>query len=903
MKEIGYIPLRVRTSFSAGGFSVKEIFDSMKKFSFVPIADIGGIWGWGRLKVECKEEERKGNYVKPLYGAEISLNRDKFLLFVKENEGYYNLCKFLNMKNPCGKGILAIYIPSSPNLSPVLENFDDPYIGITFWNLKWLDSFKRAGIPLVWANPVNYLGNKAKYSLILSIKKGIPFPKINNKNFIYFSPLPIKILRKFTKEEDIFKRTWEVAEKCNFELKNIIPEPEGGEEELRRILKEKMEGMNLEKSYLKRLERELEVIEESGFSSFFLLAYEITNFSRENGILYNLRGSGASSLIAYILGISHIDPLRAGLYFERFLNKGRDDPPDLDIDFESERRDEVIDYLFKKYPQRVSFVASFKDFKARSAIYFTGKALGLSPSECRELTKKIPIYAEPSILEKITPPPGAEEVWKLASLLQGINFQRALHLGGILFTPHPITSYLPLELSSKGYPMTHFDKETVEEIGIAKIDLLGVRGLSTISEAMKNIEIKEIPGDDRKTFDLISRGDTIGCFQIESPAMIDLLKKIKPKSISELADALALIRPGPTESGMKKMLVMLRNGKKPQTNPILRYLLTESNGLIIYEEQIMEIAYKFGFKWDEAEVLRRKLKKGKGEELKSKFFEKGKEKGFGEKEMEEIWDILKYFSSYTFNKAHAFSYAWSAYISAYLKTHYQREFFASLLNSKGGYYPSWEYIEEARRKGIKILPPDVCKSDEGFKVEGNALRKGLLFIKGIRKKTLKRIIEEREKKNFSSLQDFIFRVKPEKEEIFSLIDSCALDSLSPLSSQISLYLGTLGDVKIIKDSRRVEESLGEILGKFSREFPYKIKNIPLTEGREISIPVRIVDVRIKRINGENFVFYLFEDETGLLEGNSRDLKIPENRLVIVRGEISLKDGNPKLTNCKFTSIK
>ncbi len=201
----------------------------------------------------------------------------------------------------------------------------------------------------------------------------------------------------------------------------------------------------------------------------------------------------------------------------------------------------------------------------------------------------------------------------------------------------------------------------------------------------------------------------------------------------------------------------MKNGEEFGVNPILRKLLPESNALIIYEEQIMEIAHKIGFEWEEAESLRRGLKKGKEEELKSKFSEKGREKNFEKREIEEIWNILKYFSYYTFNKAHACSYAWSAYISAFLKVHHPLEFFAFLLNSGGGYYPLWEYIEEAKRKGIKVLPPDVCKSDEGFKPEGNTLRKGLLFIKGIKENTVKRIMEERKNSPFLSLQDFLLR--------------------------------------------------------------------------------------------------------------------------------------------------
>ncbi len=898
--RFGYIPLRVRTSFSGGGISVKELLESMKEFSFIPIADIGGIWGWGKLKMECKKEETKGKILKPLFGAELSLNGDRFLLFVKEKEGYNNLCKFLNRRESNGKGLVAIYIPSSTNWNPILENFDDLYIGLTLWNIKWKEIFKRLNIPIVWANPVNFFENHTLYSLILSIRKGIPFPRLKNKNFSFFSPLPKSALRKLELEDEIFIRTYEIAEKCNFDLKEIIPDISEGEEELRKILRRKADELNLNNSYRERLENELKAIEEAKFSYFFLLAHEITSFAREKGILYNLRGSGASSLVAYILGISHIDPMKEGLYFERFLNGGRNEPPDLDIDFESGRRNEVLNYVFKKYPERASFIASFKDFKARSAIYFTGKALGLSPSECRELTKNIPFFAEPSILKIIPPPPGAEYLWRLASLLQGIHFQKSLHIGGVIFTPSPITSYLPIEISGKGYPMTHLDKESVEESGIIKIDLLGARGLSTISETLRRVKIKEIPYGDRRTFDLIGRGETIGCFQIESPAMIDLLRKIKPRNISELADCLALIRPGPTESGMKRSMVMMKKGRKIEVNPILKRLLPERNGLIIYEEQIMEIAHKIGFGWEEAEALRRGLKKGGEEGLRLKFFEKGREKGFEEREIEEIWGILKYFSSYTFNKAHACSYAWSAYISAFLKANYPLEFFASLLNSGGGYYPLWEYIEEAKRRGIKILPPDVCKSDEGFKLEGDSLRKGLLFIKGIKRNTAKKIVEERKSSPFSSLYDFLIRVKPGKEEFFSLIEAGALDSLAPLSSQLSFYLGTLKDIEILKDSRKIDEDLKDILGRFSGKFPFKIKSIPAKENERVSIPVRIIDARIKKANGRDILFFLFEDETGVLEGYSQNTSIPESRVGIVRGVVKIKEGTIKLTNCDFS---
>ncbi|MGQ9618006.1 MAG: DNA polymerase III subunit alpha [Candidatus Aminicenantia bacterium] len=902
MKTPGYLPLRVRSSFSEGGISIKELIKEMENFSFVPLADIEGIWGWGRLKRGCSR--KKDLALKPLYGAEVSLNGEKFLLFVKDKEGYYNLCKIINRTDLKGKGIVAIYIPSNSENNPLTEVFDDIYIGITFGNLKFINHFKKRGNPLVWANPVNYFSNVTLYSLVLSIRKGIPFPRLEREKLTQFSFLPKSFIEKFVDNEEIFKNTWEIAEKCKFELEELIPKFNEGVEELREILIGRVIHLNLNSKYRERIEGELKVVEESGFSWLFLLAHEISNFARESGILYNLRGSGASSLIAYILGISRIDPIKAGLYFERFLNIGREEPPDLDIDFESHRRDEVIEYVFKKYSDRVCFVTSFKNFKARSALYFTGKALGFSPSELRELTRKVPFFAEPSILRERPSPPGIERLWRLASLLDGIHFQKSLHVGGLIFTPYPLKSFLPVENSVKGYPMTQFDKEDVEDTKIIKIDLLGVRGLSTISMTMKNLNLREISEDDEETFKLIEKGETIGCFQIESPAMIDLLRKIKPRNVYELADALALIRPGPTESGMKRGMIMIKNGNRFEPHPILRKLLPESSGLIIYEEQIMEIAQRLGFEWKEAEILRNFLKKGRGEEIREKFLRKGREAGFEENEVEEIWKILNFFSSYTFNKAHAHSYAWSAYLSAYLKTHYPLEFFASLLNSGGGYYPPWEYLEEAKRRGSRILPPDVNKSEVLVKVEEGSLRKGLSFVKGLRNETIKRITEERLKKPFNSLQDFFERVKPKREETLSLINSGALDSLGPLSLQISFYLhGIPLSIKILRDSRRIEISLSELLrDKRNGECKYKINNLFSANGEVVSLPVRIVDARIKRVNGKFMVFYLFEDETGIVEGCSLDLKIPGNRLSIVKGLVRVIDGNVKIFDCEFENL-
>jgi DNA-directed DNA polymerase III PolC len=665
---------------------------------------------------------------------------------------------------------------------------------------------------------------------------------------------------------------------------------------------------------------ELDVVEQSGFAPYFLVVHDVVEFARRNGILHNLKGSGASSYLAYLLGISRVNPVEFDLYFERFLNKGRDDPPDFDLDFDSSKRDQVLTYVLKKYGQGrtgAAFVCSLKSFRARSALYETARAFGLPPAESRSLSKRAPFFAEPDFLKKDKPLPGYMDIWQAASGLSSVYSENSLHVGGVILTPAPVDRYLPLTESAKGYVMSHFDRDAVEDLKLIKLDLLSVRGLAAISATKKMLHIQNVPPQDQKSFCLLKEAQTIGCFQVESPAMMNLLRRMKPENIYDLTQALALIRPGPTESGMKETLLRNREGRSAFRDPFLVKILPETGGLLLYEEQMMQIAERVaGMPPGEGDLLRRSLKKRKPDPpLKTRFFAKAGERGYATGKIQKLWKVMKEFSSYSFNKAHSASYAHMAYQAVYLKGHHPVPYLTSVLNAGGGYYGLGEYIEEAKRRGIKILGPDVNRSGYQFEVEGKSIRVGLMIIKGLVLKTAEKIIGEREGGDYLSIEDFLLRVSLTKAELFALIKAGVFDSLEPRrTQQILRYfqgiegMGEVMDLDSKKKERMLVESLGfdpggDSLSLFRGKRPaLRIKDVSNYAGHTVELVVRVVDARLKDVTHGRKYFFLFEDETGLLEGvgETKCLTFDSPPACYLRAEVrSDGNGRPKVYNCTF----
>jgi DNA polymerase-3 subunit alpha/error-prone DNA polymerase len=727
----------------------------------------------------------------------------------------------------------------------------------------------------------------------------------------------------------------------------------------------------------RRARRELAVVEQSGFGPYFLAVHDIVEFARGRGILHNLRGSGASSFLGWLLGVSHVNPMEFDLYFERFLNRGRPDPPDIDIDFDSRRRDEVLEYVLERYgagKTGAAFVCSLKSFGARSALYETLRAFGVPPEEARELSKRIPYFAEPFYLRRAAPAPGRLDVWKLAAELQDVYHETSLHVGGVILTPAPVERFLPLETSAKGLRMTHFDKDAVEDLRLIKLDLLSVRGLAAISETKEKLKLRTLPPGDAGVYAALRAARTVGCFQVESPAMMNLLRRMKPTNIHEITQALALVRPGPTESGMKEALLRRRGRRgpakpgetkagdtyqrymSPGEDAFLARILPETGGILLYEEQVMQIAERVaGMPPEEGDLLRRSLRKGRGGEsaLRTKFVREAGERGYAAAEVERLWKTMEKFSSYSFNKAHSASYAHMAYQAVYLKVRHPGPYFAAVLNAGGGYYDLAEYIAEAKRNGIRVLGPDANRSGPGFEVEagtgngGNAsgggsgmIRVGLTSIKGLGLKTIERVLEERKAGGeYASVEDFLARTKPGKAELLALIRAGVFDSLEPRRTRQILryfrgleHMDEVADIASDEKRRMLYESLGFLpegdeLDLYEGKRPaLRVKDLKDCAGTMVELVVRVVDARQRETygmmrsatghgggdggedagggNGRGGAkyFYLFEDETGLLEGigETRCVTYGTPPVCFLRGEVR-KDGEgiAKIYHCAF----
>lgn len=929
-----YVPLRVHSVYSKGrgSLTLPELTGWVRRMKLpaAALTDLGNIYGWAGWK-----RSAQATGCRPLFGCEIEIGPRRFLFLVQDLEGYRNLMTILNtgvMEESAG--LAAVLIPQSRESDPLGEpGFVRPenlYLGADFFNfpqvIKWSEKYD---VPMVWANPLKFITNSDRLILLHAIEKKLPFPpereRLKNRAGLYGPDQESLALKKLGPQvRGALDESVRLADSCRFGFADIVPKlpadlfPITLREEVMSRLR-KAAGLSWQER--QRAKRELAVVEESGFAPYFLVVHDVVEFARRNGILHNLKGSGASSYLAYLLGISHISPITFDLYFDRFLNKGRDDPPDFDLDFDSSRRDRVLTYVLEKYGKGrtgAAFVCSIKNFRARSALYETARAFGLPPDESRSLSKKAPYFADPEDLKKDKPMPGYTEIWKAASDLSFVYSEPSLHVGGIILTPSPAARYLPLSTSAKGYRMSHFDRDAVEDLKLIKLDLLSVRGLAAISETRTVLRLNDITLEDKKTFGRLQRAQTIGCFQVESPAMMNLLRRMKPQSIRDLTQALALIRPGPTESGMKEALLRGREGRSVARDAFLQRILPETGGLLLYEEQVMQIAERVaGLPSHEGDLLRRSLKKRKKGDpgLRERFFREADERGYTAPEVRKLWRVMEEFSSYSFNKAHSASYAHMAYQAVYLKTHHSLVYLTAVLNAGGGYYGIPEYIEEAKRMGIGILGPDINRSRYVFTVEGKNIRVGLTSIKGLAVKTADKIITEREGGEYASIEDVLFRVKLSKNELFSLIKAGVFDSLEPRRTrQILRYFQGVSGMEEVADledrekQKMIIESLGfspdgDSLDLFrGKRPPLRVRDLGDYVGREAEILVRVVDARLKEVGGGRKYFFLFEDETGLLEGvgQRKCLSFGDPPACYLRGEVrSDAGGRPKMFECTF----
>ena len=632
----------------------------------------------------------------------------------------------------------------------------------------------------------------------------------------------------FSEYPEALESTLYIAEKCNVDLdfssyrfpEFPVPDGETTDSYLTKLCWQKAKECYVELSdeVKKQLTYELDLISRLGLSGYFLIVWDIMDYAKRYGIPAQGRGSAANSIVAYIVGITRVDPIRHNLFVGRFINEEMSSLPDIDIDVSTAHREQLVQYVYQKYGEEHSaMVCTFVTFQARNAIREVGKALGLPATLLDQMAKAVGSYSAKDIDNDLG---GLEQFrsyvtsvpWQhFVSLCREIaDFPRhlSIHVGGMIISSCPLTDIVPLERATMpGRVVCQWDKDAVEDAGLVKVDILGLRMLSLIDEAVElirqsrsiNIDLDKIPLDDEKVYDMICQADTMGVFQVESRAQMQTLPRTRPRSIEDLAVEVAIIRPGPLQGNMVHPYIRRRQGKERVTylHKKLKPILEETLGVILFQEQVLRVAIAVaGFTPGEADSLRRAMSRKRShqamEEMRQRFLQGASRNGISEMAASGIFNTLKGFAEYGFCKSHAVGFALLAYQSAWLKYYYPPGFYAALLNNQPmGFYSPEVIVGDARRHGVQILPVDVNYSQARCTVEGGKIRLGFRYVKEMGEAAIASLEEARAEAPFSSLRDFYQRARLSREATNNLILAGAMDSFGMPKRQLLWDLGML----------------------------------------------------------------------------------------------------------------
>lgn len=689
-------------------------------------------------------------------------------------------------------------------------------------NRKLVTLARSIGAPLVATNDAHYLRREDAFvhDVLLCIQTGSTLSDPNRMRFandeFYMKSYP-EMLDRFRDVPEAITNTLRISEQCNVNLtlgEPRLPEfdPPGGfskEQYLRRLCDEALPSRYPQATgeIRARLDYELQVIEHMGFPGYFLTVWDFVSYARRSGIMVGPgRGSAAGSIVSYLLGITQLDPMEYGLVFERFLNPERVSMPDIDIDFCYERRGEVIEYVRRKYGEdRVAQIITFGTMAARAAIRDVGRAMGLTYGEVDTVAKKVPhelgisledaLKENPEFAEAAKQNARIEQLVEIARQVEGFPRHASTHAAGVVIAPEPLTRLVPLQRSSEDEVTTQIAMDDIETTGLLKIDFLGLRTLTVLRDAVnlterrtgQPVNLERIPLDDPAAYQLLSQARTLGVFQLESGGMRRLIASLRPERFDDLVPLVALYRPGPLGSGMVEDFIRGRHGEREAAymHPLLEPVLKETYGVILYQEQVMQISHVLaGFTLAEADVLRRAMGKKKPQELakmKEKFLAGAGARGVSASVAEQVFGLMEFFSGYGFNKSHSAAYALVAYQTAYMKARFPLEFMCALISSVlGASEKVAQYIEECHAMAIPVLGPDVNHSGAGFGIEDDAVRFGLLAVKNVGRQAIDAIVSERERNGaYSSLFDFCRRVggtMVNKRVVESLVRVGALSS-------------------------------------------------------------------------------------------------------------------------------
>lgn len=837
-----FVHLQLSTAFSllSSTISIHSLMEQAKKhnFSALAITDHNVLYGVLPFYKACIKAG-----IKPIIGmtaqifSEIDEDSHSLVLLAKNNEGYKNLLKISSAIKTQQKeaiswkwlqayssGLMAI----TPGISGEIEQLlidgqeeqaveaakkykqlfanESFFLGLqnhgTVKSKELLEKIiafsKEVDVPVVATNDVRYLerGDKSAYDTLIAIREGeklADLPATNEHEHNFKSKQEMGEL--FADYPEALEKTLLIAERCNVmiethqELLPAYPLPTG--KTAAGLLKELCHQGLKERcfepgaAYMDRLNYELGVIGRMGFNDYFLIVWDFMKYARDHGILTGPgRGSAAGSLVAYVLGITDVDPIEHGLLFERFLNPERISMPDIDIDFPDHRRDEVIEYVMNKYGKlHVAQIITFGTLAAKAAVRDTARAFGLNAKEMEQLSRLIPsrggmtlerAYKESEGLRSfVNASEFNRKLFDTALTLEGLPRHASTHAAGVVISSDPLVNHIPIQGGQAGTYLTQFPMEDLEEIGLLKMDFLGLRNLSLLERVLKSVEIgtgkkiglEQIPFLDEKTFAMLQKGETTGIFQLESEGMRKVLRELKPTEFEDIVAVNALYRPGPMEN--IPVYIARKHGKEKVNfpHPDLEPILNLTYGVIVYQEQIMQIASVMaGFSLGEADLLRRAVSKKKKDVLdneRSRFVKGAAEKGYDENIANETYDLIVKFANYGFNRSHAVAYSFIAWQLAWLKANYPAYFMAALLTSVIGNEDKISaYMVEAKHMGLKILPPSINKSHYPFTVETSGIRFSIAAIKGMGATALKELIQARKSAPFQDLFDFCMRVSP-----------------------------------------------------------------------------------------------------------------------------------------------
>ncbi len=786
-----------------GTLEIKRLVELANEYNIkaLTLTDINNSTGMIDFVKACRE-----NDIKPIGGMEFrNGNHHNFTGIARNNEGMRELNEYVSFHN-----INKTEYPESP------QSFNDAYIVYPFGSKK-INQLKENELIGIKPNEVlklfssNYKNNQSKLLIRQPVtyadKKGFYLHKnlraIDNN--ILLSHLKDEMLASqheyFMDTDDllayyrdypgIIKNTERILEKCEIDYnyksyKNKKTFTGNARDDQQLLTKLAYEGLEYRygkknKEANRRVENELNIIFNLGFASYFLITWDIIRYSMSRGYYHVGRGSGANSIVAYCLKITDVDPIDLDLYFERFINPKRTSPPDFDIDYSWRERDDVQDYIFKRYGHKhTALLGATSTFKGKSIFRELGKVYGLPKAEIDTLVDNPETEVHKNSITR--------KIYEISQELLDFPNLRSIHAGGILISEEPLSYYTALDLPPKGFPTTQWDMYVAEDIGFEKLDILSQRGIGHIRDAAEivrenrgiNVDVHDVVKfkNDKTVKAQLKRGETIGCFYIESPAMRGLLKKLRCDNYLSLVAASSIIRPGVAKSGMMRQYIHRFHHPDDfeYLHPIMKEQLEETYGVMVYQEDVIKICHHFaGLDLSDADVLRRAMSgKFRGhEEMKriiNRFFTNCKARGYKDELTKEVWRQIDSFAGYSFSKAHSASYAVESFQSLFLKAYFPLEFITAVINNFGGFYYTWVYFNEARRQGANIKLPCVNQGTYATSIKGKDIYVGFVHIANLEYKIGKEIEYERKLNgNFKDLEDFIKRIPIGIEQLIILI--------------------------------------------------------------------------------------------------------------------------------------